>query len=234
MAHIWSDDVDTGVTYNGTWDLQGTLQGQRHLVHHFIDETDVPWVYPGVETFILLDAALGASPADEVSVSLPTLDGDPTDAAVLAALDLACNTALGVFGSIKTVTWSIGPTGDFNMTTAGGDTFLGIDFANPLVTSWQVFDEAQAIKAAATVQVLSTRYADPRPHALELNIDQVSTKPTFSRVTGAAITVPMSDTSAVPSRLLFQPCTELDMWWARLNAPAVVVPMTNIWHLIFD
>lgn len=225
MAHIWSDDVATGFTYDGTWNLQQTISGVLKLTYHHINDGNLPWIYPGVEVMIV-QAAGGAR-----TVTFPVIQTEKTDLGTATVIKTAIDLAMVPDGITVAVLY-VAATDTFDLTFTAA---VVINWSDGPSTSNLVWNEVGSGDTASSVnQQLDCRYVDPRPPTLELEIGETIGGVQSSRVTDAILFIPTADFQLRDTSFQVNGnTTVLTIAWSRINAPGISVPMTNQWELQF-
>ncbi len=226
MPHVFSDDVTTGNTYDGTWTVNEPIYLSPLLIYHFVDSTDIPWIYPGVQNLEVFDGVATTS-----IVTFPTLSSAKTDATQIAALKLAFDTGLALLPLTPTVTIVHDAANDqFTLTFTSVVSFL---WAGAGTSSQPVWNTVGAAASPLSVnQVLSTRYVDSRPDVMEIEFVDVETTPS-TRTTSATLFLPLQDYQVSFRLNYLVDGGTVTLEWRRINIP-VACPMTNQWHLWFE
>ncbi len=225
MAHIWSDDVTTGTTANGTWTLDGLVSSTLKLAYHHIDDGSIPWTYTGIDT-MLIDAG-----GVFRTVTFGTIKTAKDDVATHTAMKTAIDLALVPDGVTVGVSY-LAATDELRMVFSGA---VIIGWGEPASTANLAFNEVGTSNTANLVtHDLSARYVDERPATLELEIAESGSTGVTSRGTDAHHFIPTSDFQVGGIELPISGATNtLTMLWSRINAPGIACPFDLQWELQF-
>lgn len=231
MAHIWSDDLVSGTVSNGTWELSKPVNGARTLIHHWVDETPIPWIFAGIDEVVMINGA-----AQSLTVSFGDIALDRSDPAVLTVMEDIINAAIvaaamvdsGWIGVTMVVTYDE-TAQEFVWTFSVA---VRIDWTSS--SGALAFNMTSAGLPIAIIHNVSARYAESRPHSLEVTISNMTQEQAHSRTTDAHIVVPMNDYQMQTFQVEFVNTKILAISWARVNAPGVECPIDNQWELVFQ
>jgi len=224
MIHISSEDVASGSTYDGIWDMSSSLTGTLSVKYHFIDADAIPWVYSGCNTLAVKNVSSGLTEFAIVSQTSDTAAGAGT--ALINALN-----ALSFLSTVAVVatTPSIQLNGfdvDVEITWTHSGTTLDLVFAE------KVTDET--VLATTGVLDMAKTFVDDRPNLMELHVAETSSSSTTSRSGGSAdLFIPTSDFLIDGAQMSFsEAVNRVSLAWRRVNVPSFPCPMTNRWDIV--
>lgn len=225
MVHIWSDDLSSGTTSDGVWDLQSPINGVLNLVWHSVDDGDIPWMFTGVNGLVI---EIGAA---DFTVTFTQSDLKKTDAALLVQLESDIDTGIAGSGATVTVTY-IAATDVFNLAFTMSAILKWSDVLSTSALVWNEVGSSDTIDAFN--QTLDARYANNRPSTMELDITEGSST-NSTRLTTASLIIPLHDSLAATHGFTISGnISSLSLMWSRIYAPGIDCPFTLEWEMLFS
>ena len=225
MIHISSEDLVSGNTYEGEWEMNKPLLGSYKINYHFIDNQDVPWTYPGCNSLRVQEVSSG----NVEFVNFGTIDVVGAPAAVLM------QTAMRTVSFLPSVTVNTDPVG-FIMENFDVD--CNILWSNSSSNIKRVFSEKvidEFVTAAPPGNILlQDTFVDLRPNLLEIHFDQTSSVTITSTLKNKGdLFIPMDDFIIKGSVVNFDKQTDkLSISWRRTNISTFSCPMPNRWEIV--
>ena len=224
MIHISSEDVASGNTYDGIWDLSSSITGTLAVKYHFIDADEIPWTYTGCKILEVRNVGSGLSEF----VNLGQISD--TSGTLTTTLENAFN-ALTFLSSV-----TVSKVGDEYLATAF-DVDVDILWTSTstsadLVFAEKVVDET-VVNTLGTLAMKDT-FVDNRPNLMELHIAETSSSSTTSRSGGSAdLFIPTNDFLIEGAEMSFsEAVNRISLSWRRVNIPSFPCPMPNRWDLV--
>jgi hypothetical protein len=224
QIHINSNDVNSGTSYQGQWDLSQSITGRITVVSHYIESGDIPWVYPGCNGLSVLQTAL----PNALETAVFDVQTSDAEVDVIAAINATFD-AISYLAGTSTV--FIPADREYEVTLSES---VVLEWTKAGSTAKYVFGKRNSADEVGTVFRLSARDIESRPKYLDVHVQEASSSAVGSRLDPGDLFISTFDQEVRGGYIILNSSTRsLNIEFRRMNVPQFACPMELIWDMIF-
>lgn len=233
--HISSNDVSTGTSYNGTFDIADTLIGTYGVDLQSVDTGNIPWMWNACKSLRI--RSYDGLDTMEVTINFDYASiGTSTNTTTIAnSLEASINDVMsilpGAYARTVSVVYTAAASGNYYTLTFDGQVTLVYSWSGS--TAKYVFDKTND-ETDTEFSFFST-FMTTSPKFIECYIDESQTEYNTSRGTYPTLLWATSDVEVTGQEIEFLTRTDiLTISLYRTNVQIDPVPLSNSWDLIFS
>jgi hypothetical protein len=223
MILIRSNDVNSGYSYNGNFDLNSSLLGTYYLKYHWVEDGDVPWIYSGYNVLSVKRNSTGSS-------SMIYFEKNSSDDTESIREFLQTTFSQLSYGNVS-VTYS-DTTGLHTMTFSEAVT---LQWSSDYSSAKEIFGVYSDI--SGTGFNLDMSFINLRPKFLQVHIDQTTSSSATSSIDRPTLLLPLYDDLCLGQQITYDSdntTDSLNITFYRLGLTDGPVPIDLEWVLCFS